>query len=347
MNNLSQKQINRVGKNDDELFKPIILDSTEYELCSAYEKSKSINPFTVWGLYKELNIDDEQNTMINNILDKRLSKNETSADNDKYCSCINVWKKLKQVLELTDEELKMACQTESLFHEDVFRDLVIDLNDDDYGENLEDFKLDGEYLYEIPLSDLNSIEQYKKEEKSVPEIKEEKKVKKNTAVRVKDQDKEFKIDASKSNDTINGKKTKVIDGINQNSSQHSRLSQKITKVTNRNQDVKNKTKTYDKLSKRGTKIEMNEFIDNETKKIPKEIEYVYTYGEKYIGGIIIGHKNCIDSWKPLPNDKSWVTDDFLAKVSGSIRNLLIENLNSQKSDTVSDMLIQYGSEGSS
>lgn len=310
MNDCTKEQQYWSNQNDIEE-KPIHLSNYIYTNdCNDKNIKNNIDQLTIWQLEKCYS-DDKYNavpeTSLNDLQEKvTLEKKNTNIE---QCICINAWNQLKKVFELPDEELKTTNQLKSTFPDDTFYTMPIDLANDDCGDNLEEFLLDGEYIFKED-GDSNIIDLNKEAKTHVPE---------NQLVIDKTED-EFNNDVMINHDKIQNKEIKnnntkanymVDTNKNKNILFNSVFSSEKFKRVNKKQNVKNIFKaTLRPVKCCGVKFKV-------TKKKEKEnnIKYVYTYGDHYRGGINYGHKDCVDCCIPIPRNKGWITNSFLESVS--------------------------------
>lgn len=310
MNECTKEQQHFSNQNDIEE-KPIHLSNSVYKNdCNNKKINNSIDQLAIWRLEK-CNPDNQFNIFETNFND--LQENVTSEEkntNIEQCICINAWNQLKQVFELPDEELKTIRQLKNTIPDDTFYTMPIDLGNDDCGDNLEDFLLDGEYIFKEDDDDLNITDIKKEANTYVPEkqlvIDETKDATSNEVIINNDHIQ------NKENINTNTKANYMIDtNKNKNISFNSESTDKKTKSVNKKQNVKNVFKdTLRPVKCCGVKFKV---IKKEEKE--NNMKYVYTYGEHYRGGINCGHKDCVDCWIPIPRNKGWITDSFLQKVS--------------------------------
>lgn len=297
---------------DDDKVDPLFLSDCDYKYC-INNKNDFLDPMTIWNL-KKCTSDDKYNTVFDINLNVPHTKTtlEEKCANYEQCICINTWNQLKQIFELTDDELKQSCSNKYKYPEDNFSCIPNDSHNDDQGKNLENFQLDGDYMF--PDLDYND---------PTDEI--------NTPVK----DRDINIDEPKEQPDQHGQTLKkTVDSIH---SQNKTIQNNKINVKNTMKINENKTTGFDNNIKFGNKKSVNENkkqnvlntikrttkccstygsnVDNKTEKKENNIEYLYTFGEDYRGGINCGHKDCIDFWIPVPRHKGWISNAYVIKVS--------------------------------
>lgn len=307
--------------------KPLFINDSAYEYHSGCEKTDA-DRLTVWQSEKYNQCKDDKYDEIFNLNFNEMNENITSKDkysNNAQCNCINAWKQLRQVFELTDEELTKKHPIVNTFPDDTFYNMQHDLNSDDCGDDLKDFELDGEYLYTQkdyvnPRKDNRILSHSYIRERSNISIKEEKKdqivnkLEKTPVLKKKSYTKSNRTTRKNTSDT------KLYESIDK------RTQKETVEPDN---DAKNYSQiSIDKHNQQHEKIVKNHY--DETKKInqtvssdkkkkeKKEREYVYSYGEFYRGGTYFGHRNCLDSWIEVPSHKGWISEEYVTTVSNSI-----------------------------
>lgn len=306
MNNNSTKP-NCLVKNNDIDLKPIFLSNSVYEFCD--DKENVDDQLTIWGL-DNLNSNDTRKLMFDmnfNEYSDNLNFEEPILNNKQCnCDCTTTWEQLKQTFELTDEEiLKGSDIINCMLTDDIFNSLPIDCNDDQV-DNLDDFQWDTQLL------DFNDIDQYQNE--NIAE--KEKELKMVNEPEVKSTNKKSTKPESKQKNVTQKNTTKPnekkgVDTIVESNKPR----QETIKNENQKQNIKNKSKSPKKKTKRCTENEL--VVLNNTKEENRimNMKYVYTFGEDYRGGIKYGHKNCVNFWMPIPHNKGWIDDKFLEAVS--------------------------------
>lgn len=297
--------------NDDKV-DPLFLGDCDYKYC-INNKNDLLNPMTIWNL-KKCTSDDKYNTVFDINLNEPQTKTtlEDKCANYEECICINTWKQLKQIFELTDEELMQSCSNKYTYPKDNSSCVLNDSHNDDQGENLEHFQLDGDYMFtDLDYNDPTD----------------------ETNISVKDKD--INIDKPKEQPNQHGQTLKkTVDSIQgQNKiTQNNKINVKNTMEINENTstgfdsnikfDSKKSVSENNKQNilntiKRPTKCcsTYGSDVDNKTEKKENNMEYLYTFGEDYRGGVNCGHKNCIDFWIPVPRHKGWISNAYVIKVS--------------------------------
>lgn len=319
MNNCVDKPCSFTDKDDNEV-NLSSFGSFDHR-CLNDKKNDSNYHFTVWGLNNtELGFDDKYDAIFNTNLSEQLRENDTSEErviDDKNCICIDRWNQLKQVFEQTDEKIKMTNSIENACPGGSFSNLLIDLKNDDCGENLEDFQLDGEYWCRTSFDDLsfdelnkNKTVQIKEKELTFEEPEESNVLNKETDHK-NSQNRKNKKNNAKQNDSINLKTNKS----NEFSDNKSSISHKSSDRENKKKLVVGESKASEKSFKCCTGVESTAGLNNQKEEKTNNMPYVYTYGEVYRGGIHYGHRDCIDCWIPIPRNKGWVTGQYQMIVS--------------------------------
>ncbi|XP_026820734.1 LOW QUALITY PROTEIN: uncharacterized protein LOC113559271 [Rhopalosiphum maidis] len=309
MNNNTTKPNCSVNNNDIDS-KPIFLSNSVYEFCDI--KNNMDDQLTIWGL-DNMNTNDTSKVMFDmhfNDYSENLNFEEPILNNRQCnCDCTPTWDRLKQTLELTDEEILKRCDTLNfMIPEDIFCNLPIDLNDDQV-DNLDDFQLDEEYMY-TQLVDFNEIAPYQEENRAKKE--EELIIANEPVVKSTTNNKPVKPDSRQKN-AIQKNITKSNDtNIVNTAIESNEPDQENIQNENQKQNIKNKSKSSKKKNKRCTENELLVGLSNTIKEnMMRNMKYVYTFGEDYRGGIKYGHKNCVNFWMPIPHNKGWVDDKFL------------------------------------
>lgn len=306
MNNNSTKP-NCLVKNNDIDLKPIFLSNSVYEFCD--DKKNVDDQLTIWGL-DNMNSNDTSKLMFDmnfNEYSENLNFEEPILNNKQCnCDCTATWEQLKQTFELTDEEiLKGSDILNCMLTDDIFNSLPIDCNDDQV-DNLDDFQWDAQLL------DFNDIDQYQDE--NIAE--KEKELKMVDEPKVKSTNKKSTKPESKQKNVIQKNTTKsnekkVVD----TTIESNKPLQETIKNENQKQNIKNKSKSPKKKTKRCTENELVVLNNKKEENRIMNMKYVYTFGEDYRGGIKYGHKNCVNFWMPIPHNKGWIDDQFLEAVS--------------------------------
>lgn len=303
---------NKCFANDDKV-DPLFLGDCDYKYC-INNKNELLEPMTIWNL-KKCTSDDKYNTVFDINLNEPHTKItlEEKCANYEECICINTWNQLKQIFELTDEELKQSCS----YPKDTFSCVPNNVHNEDQGKNLEYFQLDGDYLftdldYNDPTDETNTsvkgrdinIDKPKEQpdqhgqtlKKSVDSIHSPNKTTQNNKINVKN--------------TMEINENTIQENINTGFDSNTKFDNKKSVSENKKQNVLNTLKNPTKCcSTYGSNV------DNKTEKKENNMEYVYTFGEDYRGGINYGHKDCIDFWIPVPRDKGWISNAYVIKVS--------------------------------
>jgi len=198
--------------------------------------------------------------------------------------------------------------------------MTIDLHNDKYGDDLEDFKLDGEYLikdlesvkYDGPLKIPDTSTGENKTLVTAEPKEPPNQVKPLSMATVESEEKitaAVQINDFKTKDVVDTKTINTIKAIEFN--ENDKPTVKKSKNVNKKQSV-----TKDAAKKR-TKCcsAIGSTVDNKREEKENNIEYVYTFGDKYRGGINCGHKNCTECWVQIPPNKGWITEEFITAVS--------------------------------
>jgi len=257
------------------------------------------------------------------VLDKDCNNNKkeklstTKCQGQKHCACIDAWYHLKQIFEITNEEIDKTNQINYIYPDDTFLNLQIDLENDECGDNLEHFRLDGDYL----INDLHSLNFYDKpyiiktneianENKSVLDDHKE------DPIRVEQHSKiTFNPEVNQnSHIKYNDTKTKETMDITNNKNILFNVNDKFGSKNNKNVNTTQRAfKSFKKRSKCCSTVRSS--VDNQQNKKENNIQYLYTFGELYRGGINCGHKNCIDCLVPIPQDRGWISEEYISSVS--------------------------------
>lgn len=294
---------------DENENEPLYIDSTDYNYVN---NDKNYDKLTIWKTEKY-----DQNENCNAIFDIDFNEQANLKEkniNKEECVCINAWKQLQHSFELTDEELLRMYQLKKTVPDDIFTYMPIDLNNDDCGDNLEDFELDGEYLF-TQLDDLTRESSHEVRKIESTTIKQKEQVVDKPKVQALNQETANPINNQFKSVTNNNKNINDITNIKTKPFRPN--THETTNTFNKKRvDVSTKATEKDKLTKH---CAGNELISNNNMIYSKRgLQYLYTYGESYRGGIYTGHKNCVDCWVPIPKDKGWITDKFLTDVSNLI-----------------------------
>lgn len=304
-----------VNKNENEV-KPLVLGNSIYEFDAANAKTEDAHQLTVWKSAK-YNHDQDGTACDANFNEPCENVNAPSAVlNDGRCDCTDAWNKLKQVFELTDEQLNAAVALQNTVPGELFCRMPIDFNDDDFGENLVDFRLDGERSFNSigTQSDGFNTDKPDKKAASVGNAREKGAVTNEPAVQAAvkkpnaDVGGTVRNKAAQPPETDRAKTTSTADtGENKN------IRGEIhSKTANKNRSVRKMAK---RSGKRKYKCCMPVEPANKDEKWGYDLKYVYTYGESYQGGINVGHKNCVDVWIPIPRHKGWISESYINTVS--------------------------------
>lgn len=304
------------SKKDEKRKSPIRLSNSFYKYRPKI-KNNTADQLTLWKSEK-YHFDEKYNEIFNtnlNEVNENIIPKDKSA-NAEQCNCINAWKQLKQVFEPTDEDLKRTHSLKSMILEDTFYTMPIDLNNDNHGENLKDFHLDGEYLFKkldnsnnYNNSHNNNRNAFNNEKELVTDEPKESPIIESTQILET---------ANKQKDTIQIENIKSIDPLNTNANKTIEFNiehnNENIKNTNKKTYSKNQIKAFKKSNKCCPVTKSNK-LDNIKKKRENKMEYLYTYGELYRGGIQCGHKNCIDCFIPIARNRGWITDEYINYVS--------------------------------
>lgn len=302
-----------LAKDEDEN-KPLILDNADYNYAINDKNNDEVDRLTIWKTEKY-----DPNEKCNAIFDINFNENVDDTEeknfNKEQCVCINLWKQLQHAFELTDEELLRMYQLKKTIPDDIFTRMPIDLNNDDCGDDLEDFQLDGEYLF-TQLEDLTR--EYSNDVRKVESTSSAK-----GKDQVVDTPKEQAVNQITTNPVNNQVKSitnnnkNVIDTTNTKNKPYRPITHENVNTSNKKQRVDGDTKEPEKEKSVKRCAELLENYNLNHSK--KGLQYLYTYGESYRGGVYTGHKNCVDCWVPIPKDKGWITDKFLSDVSSLIK----------------------------
>lgn len=322
-----------VDKNEDEVNPLFLSDSNYYRRCPGDDKNDRPDPLTVWSLKKCHSVD-----VYNTVFDMDLSAPQTTNTGlgDKctdfgQCVCINAWTQLKQIFELTDAELEKTYSIKYSYPEDEFCGMPINSENDGCGKSLEDFKLDGEYLFAdsdgITSNDLNGgTKTSTKDVGDTAATDELEPEQKGPPVRVGRPDNNAAGSANDKKKTAKnsgGAKTGDVAEINKNHHGKTALvghrDDDNAKLGDRKHARSANEKPY---GRRKTAFERPPVCcsaygsDADNKQVEKEnnMKYLYTFGEEYRGGIRCGHKDCIDCVIRVPRHKGWVSSAYVIRV---------------------------------
>lgn len=305
MNNHINEQNCAPNKDDNDFYKPLFLNDSAYEYYSSNKNINDVGKLTVWKL-DDLNYNDK---CIENNSPKNVTLENKSSSNEK---CGLIWKKLKEIVELNDEDLiKMDDKLKNVLPGNSFYNMPIDLEDDNCGKSLKDFQLEGEYIQFDNFNSYNPCEKIKTsvEKKDIlidePEVQLINKVNSESQNLTNYENEKIRNEKFESDDTINKNKIKS----DLASSDNIKIKKK----------EKQGFKTSKKPNKKRMNIKPNDKSNNEKRNNGYNIEYVYTYGQSYRGGIYCGHKNCVDRQIKIPKNKGWITDSFLRQVNNLIK----------------------------
>lgn len=302
-----------VNNNENEA-KPMVLGNSIYAFDADNTKTEDAKQLTVW---KSANYNhDQDGTACDTNFDGPCGNANAPSTglNDGRCGCTDAWKKLKQVFELTDKELNAAVALQYAVPGELFCRMPLDFNDDDFGENLVDYRLDGERSFNSIGTQSDGLNTDKRAAASVGNVREMGAVtdepsaqavgkKPNAdggaAVRNKTAQPPATDRAKTYSTTDTGKIKNIGDEIN-------------SKTANKNRTVRKMAK---RSGKRKYKCCRPAEPVNKNEKWGYNLKYVYTYGESYQGGITVGHKNCVDVWIPIPRHKGWISESYINTVS--------------------------------
>lgn len=298
---------------DENENQPLFLDNSDYNYVIDDKNYDEVDRFTIWKTEK-YDPTVNCNAVFDVNFNEKLDNTEKKNINKEQCVCINAWKQLQHSFELTDEELLRMYQLKKMVPDDIFTCMPIDLNNDDCGDDLEDFKLDGEYLF-TQSEDLN-----REYSNDIHMVESTTSVKgKDLAV---DKPKEQAVNQVTTNPvntqikSVTNNNKNVIDTTNNKNKPFRPNTHENVNISNKKQRIDGSTKVPEKEKSDKRCVELVENYNLNYSK--KGIQYLYTYGESYRGGIYTGHKNCADCWVPIPKDKGWITDKFLTNVSNLI-----------------------------
>lgn len=302
MNEYTNKENCISNKDDHDFYKPLFLNNSAYEYYSGSKNADDIGPLTIWKL-ENVNNNDE---CIKNNSHENLTIEDKIACNEE-CIHIKTLNKLRQIVEFGEKDLKDIHTLKNVIPGDNLYNMPIDINDDNCGESLKDIQLEGEYLQ---IGDLNSNDPYKEIKTFVKENEQ-----------IIDEPKSQPIDKVNSdqinyeNGSIKKKKIESDDSTNENKIKPELASS--DKITTEKE--KRALKTSKKRKKCLKKNNQTDKSNNGQRNNGYNIEYLYTYGESYRGGIYCGHKKCVDNLITIPRNKGWITDSFLNQVNDSIK----------------------------
>lgn len=307
-----------IVKKDENEKSPIVLSNSFYKDRPKIKNNIALDQLTLWKSEK-CNFNEKYNEIFNmkfNEVNENIIQKEKNLNNEQ-CICINAWKQLKQVLDPTDEDLKKTHSLKSIVLDDTFYSMPIDLNNDNYGENLKDFHLDGEYLF-TKLDELNNHND--SQNKTNTFIKEKELVINETKESPTIQSTQIVDTTNKQKDTIiQNENMKTKDPLNMNTNKTIEFNTELhTNENIKNVNKKPYSKIQLKVSKKSNKccpVFKSNKQDNNKKKKENKMEYLYTYGELYRGGIQCGHKNCVDCFIPIARNRGWITDEYINYVS--------------------------------
>lgn len=295
----------------DDKVNPLILSDCDYKYC-INNKNDFFNPITIWNL-KKCTSDDKYNTVFDINLDEPHKKTtlEEKCANHEQCICINTWNQLKQIFELTDDELKESYSNKYTYPKDEFSSKPNDSHDDDQGTNLVDYQLDGDYMFtDLDYKDPNNETNTSVRDRDINIDKHKKQPDQHSLTLKKPVHSIHNQKKTIQNNKINAKDTM---DINENTTTgfDMQFVNKKSVSANKKQNVLNtiKRQSIKCCSTYGSNV------DNKTKQKENNMEYLYTFGENYRGGIYCGHKDCIDFWIPVPRHKGWISNAYVIKVS--------------------------------
>lgn len=262
---------------------------------------------------------NECDTVLGSINFDEVRENKSSEANRLnfgQCSCTIIMDKIKELLKPTSDEFDGINPSKETSHEDIFCNIPIDLKSDDYGEDLDYYELDGEYLntyvQELKFNDPNN---------DANACSEENELMIDEPVELEELEEKRKVETKTDNNKIQDPKSNYInddtvENINKNKTAgvtndvQVKPKQKSTKRrVDRN---RKKVKMFYKPALCSSKCATN---NNEVQEKECNIKYLYTYGDDYRGGIKCGHEKCVDTFKGVPWNKGWITDAHLAEVS--------------------------------
>lgn len=261
---------------------------------------------------------DKSDTICNNNNCIEVQEDEFSEENRKQhgqCRCKDFIEKLKDILgnPSSDEPNDRTDPLKNKSHEEIFYDLPIDLMSDDCGEDLKSFELDGEYYLKKYTEILKCYDNEADECPKKTELMED-----NPCSELNnhlEKSEEFKSNhANYKNTTEDDVKSKAA-GVN-NYDDHIKIKQEnarrricVKKMRRKRRPLPFQNTIYcdKKLAIR------NQLQEN--KKKGNNMTYVYTYGESYRGGIVYGHKNCLDTHSPNESWKNKQTNEVSNLIS--------------------------------
>jgi len=301
---------------DDDRKNPILLLGDPISGCSANNGKcdGADEQLVVWKLKDDKLPDSSCNgifdTNFNGTSENTLSSEEkTTYPDEEQCDCIQAWRRLKRYLELTDEELKRA----HTYPEDVSSGKYV--NGDDLDESAEDFQLDGEYLYaELDGSNSSDVNASSTESatSSADEAANERRGR-SADVRTINKPAKNGRNAETTGAKVAGN---VVQVARNNSKNHAES------ALNNGKQRKSKFGGQTDKCCAGGRMAGTGPKGNTTKQRMNTMKYVYTYGETYRGGIRCGHVDCVESPFVIPQNKGWVTEDFIINASTSIINFI-------------------------
>lgn len=300
-----------VNRNEDDV-NPLVLSHYDYK----QDFKNDENPPTIWN-FKKCGPDDEFNAVFDiNSNQKCVGTTPEKKNVDTTCFYMREINKIKHLFELTEDDVEKSCPITYACPENDFCDMTIDLHHDQCGENLENYQLDGEYLFNDFINrNLDRVADKCIKKNSVVDNQEKRPVqvdepgkKKNTS--------ENKQNKNTKKET-ESKSIKETNDIDENKLVKVDSSSKLDNTGSINlKKKKNKLKASKRSSKHCSGVES--VVDNTKKEKENNMEYLYTYGEDYRGGISRGHKDCVDYWIPVPQDKGWISERYVKQVRDSI-----------------------------
>lgn len=285
---------------------------------------------------------------------------EKLLDNEQ-CTCVHAWLRLKRYLELTDEELKNTYPLSYTFRDDIFRGKRVDFDDDDDDDDyrsrssdernpdrLDDFQLDGKYLY----ARSEDADEYGCVERDVGRSATSSPVEESGGdggggacgggggrVKAGEQqigetidDKGRRSAAGPSRDTAKDRAEVAKDAaklpdefVAKDNMENAVVTTAEPVVVTTNNGGKQRKSKIDRTNNNkpytaGTEKTATTSNNNNTRKerLNDAMEYVYTYGETYRGGIQCGHMYCVDPPITIPVNKGWISEEFKANVRNPI-----------------------------
>lgn len=297
---MNTKEHHSFAKKDGNETNPIILSESFYEYRPNSTINNNADQLVLWKLEK-YNYNEKFNDIFNidvNEINENVTPEEKHSNNEQ-CICMKAWKQLKHVFELTDEELMNIHSIKHLVPEDKFHTMPIDLNNDDYGENLKDFHLEGEYLYINNFNDdlLMKTNKFINEKgEPIDDEPNESPIVQYPQTPISENNKKLNLQNSYKN-ILNNSERSQSPSKNLQSKKKNILDNSKKTINSKCKDIKSTVQ------------------DNNKKEKDNNIKYDYTYGESYRGGIQCGHTNCVERRISIPSNKGWITDEYINNVS--------------------------------